>query len=303
MDYDGLTLSGGLDTSIVAFHASREKENPESISVGFEGSPMKDLKYAKIVAGGLGLENYVYIFSFDEAKRAMKKVVKVTESFDPMEIRNSVAVYISLEKARDLGMKKVLTGDGSDELFAGYSFLYELAENELGDELRRISRIMTFSSQPIAESLGIEAKLPFLQDEFREFAMKMEPSLKVGKRNGKKMGKWILRKAYEDVLPDEIVWRKKTPIEMGTGTTVFPEKFESLIEDEHFSSKKETIRKEDAVRIRSKEQLYYYEIYKSLFGPPEPEDPERRTCPYCGTNVPEDSTFCRTCGNGIETED
>lgn len=302
LSYDGMTLSGGLDTSIVAYVASKESKNLESVSVGFEESPMEDLIYAKLVADELGLENHVHIFDFNEAKRAMKKAIRITESFDPMEIRNSAAIYISMERARELGMEEVLTGDGSDELFAGYSFLYEREISELDSEIRKISKTMTFSSRPIADSLGIKAKLPFLQDEFREFAMEMDPGLKVGKKNGKKIGKWMLRRTYEDRLPNEIIWRKKTPIESGTGTTVFPDKFESLIGDVEFSAKKETIKEEDGVRIRSKEQLYYYDIYRSTFGPPEPEDSERRTCPYCGTNVRTDATFCRTCGNSIGEE-
>lgn len=300
LSYDGTTLSGGLDTSIINYVASKQGDEVECVSVGFEESAMEDLEYAKIVANDLNLKQHVHIFNFSEVEDAAKEVVQIMESFDPMEVRNSVSIYIAMKKAKELGMNRILTGDGGDELFAGYSFLYNLSIQRLKAKLEKVWKIMRFSSQPIAKSLGIEAKPPYLQEAFKRFAMNIEPELKVGVRNGKKMGKWILRKAYEDRLPDDIIWRRKTPIEMGTGTTTLPEKFESLINEEYFESKKAEVKDEEDVIIQSKEQLFYYEIYKSLFGPPKPENPERRICPYCKTNVPEGASFCRTCGSGLE---
>lgn len=199
-------------------------------------------------------------------------------------------------------MEKTLTGDGSDVLFAGYSFLYDLPLEELPKELRKISKVMEFSSESIAEDLGVEVKLPYLQERFREFAMDIEPSMKVGKKDGEKIGKWILRKAYEGRLLDEIIWRKKTPIEERSGTRILPKKFDVFIKDEDFELEREKTEKEEDVEIRSKEQLFYYRIYRSLFGPPSPEDPEGRMCPYSGVNIPDDMRFCRTCGSGIESE-
>ncbi|KXB02852.1 hypothetical protein AKJ43_00335 [candidate division MSBL1 archaeon SCGC-AAA261D19] len=300
LSYDGTTLSGGLDTSIINYIASKQENEVECISVGFEESTMEDMEYARIVADELNLKQHAYIFDFSEVRNAAKEVIQIMGSFDPMEVRNSVSIYIAMKEAKELGMDRILTGDGSDELFAGYSFLYNLPTQRLEAELKKVWKIMRFSSQPIAKSLGMGAKLPYLQEEFKRFAMNIKPELKVGVRDGKKMGKWILRKAYEDRLPDNIIWRRKTPIEMGTGTTTLPEKLESLIDEEYFESKKAEVKNEEDVIIQSKEQLFYYEIYKSLFGTPKPEDPEKRTCPYCKTNIPEGASFCRTCGSGLE---
>ncbi|KXB06554.1 hypothetical protein AKJ52_02115 [candidate division MSBL1 archaeon SCGC-AAA382C18] len=298
--YNGTALSGGLDTSIVNYISSNQEKNFESVSVGFKESSLEDLDYARKVADELEIENHIRTFNFEEAKEAAEKVVGILETFDPMEIRNSTALYFMLEKAKELGIEKILTGDGSDELFAGYSFLYELSMEKLPESLEKIWKNMSFSSQPIAESIGIEAKLPFLSKDFKKFAQNIEPEFKVGRRKGEKIGKWILRKAYEGRLSDEIIWRRKAPIEVGSGTTIFPKKFESEIEDDHFREKKKKIEKEDNVKIRSEEQLFYYELYRSKFGVPETEDAEARTCPYCGTNLSEKTSFCRTCGNGVK---
>lgn len=299
LSYEGTTLSGGLDTSIINYVASRRGEDLRCISVGFEESRMEDVKYARTVADELGLKNHVRTFDFDEVKKAARGVVRVTRSFDPMEIRNGIPIYIAIEEAKDLGMKSILTGDGSDELFAGYSFLYNLPIEKLQEELEKTWTVMRFSSQPVAESLGMRAGLPYLQEEFKEFAMNIKPELKVGKRDGERFGKWILRKAYEGKLPDAIIWRKKAPIEVGAGTTILQEKFKFDVNEGRFKSKRREVEDEDGVFVRSEEQLFYYEIYRSIFGPPEPNDPEGRTCPYCGANVSEDSSFCRTCGSSV----
>ncbi len=300
MSYDGTLLSGGLDTAIINYIASGQKNALQAVTVGFEGSPMQDLKYARIVAKELGLKHHVRTFDLEEVKRAAREVVKITRSFDPMEVRNSVSIYVALKEAGNLGMKTVLTGDGGDELFAGYSFLYNLPLEKLQQELEGIWKIMIFSSVPIAESLGMKAELPYLEQGVKEFSMGIPAELKVGWRNGVKFGKWILRRAYKGCLPDDIIWRVKAPIEVGSGTTVLPEKFGAIIEDEFFESERRRVREEDGVYLRSKEQFYYYDIYNSIFGPPKTDNPDRRTCPYCKINIPQDARFCRTCGASIK---
>ncbi len=299
LSYDGALLSGGVDSSIINYIASKECSKIKCITVGFEESSMKDLKYARLISDKLDIENHVRTFDFAEAKRVAKRVVEIRKSFDPMEIRNSIPIFIAISEAKKLGLKEILTGDGSDELFAGYSFLYELPLDKMSERLNEIWQNMEFSSQNIAESLGLETKLPFLSEEIENFAKSLSPELMVGKRKNQKLGKWILRKTYEKELPDRIIWRSKTPIEAGCGTAVFPNKFESEIDDSFFKSRKKEIKKEDTVAIRNKEQLFYYETYRSRFGAPVAEDPSAKTCPYCQKNVPLRVRFCKTCGNGI----
>jgi len=142
----------------------------------------------------------------------------------------------------------------------------------------------------------MEAKLPYLDPEFKSFAMALDPRYKVGNERGQVYGKWILRKAFEGLMPDRIVWRVKTPIEYGSGTTVLPSLFNSKISDAEFNERRRRCLAEDKVTIRDKEQLFYYEVYRAEVGVPNPTDLKGKICPQCNSNVPNRATYCRTCG-------
>jgi len=292
---EGLLLSGGLDTSIIALIASKFT-SLKAFTVALESAPAPDVEYASLVARRLGIEHFIHYFNEDELYDALHATIRVVRSFDPMEIRNSAAIYIALRVARGEGLNAIMTGDGSDELFAGYSFLFDLEGDELKSELERLWRVMRFSSIPLAEALGIEAKLPYLDPHVRDFASKLNPSYMIREERGQKWGKWILRKAFEGLLPDEIIWRVKTPIEHGSGTTILPALFEQKISDEEFQEKRGKYLEADRVVIRSKEQLFYYEIYRSTVGTSHPVK-RGKTCPYCNSDVEEGATYCRICGS------
>ncbi len=291
----GILFSGGLDTSVLAVVASKFV-SLKAFTVALKGAPAPDVKYAILVAKRLKLKHLVHDLGEDELYDGIKKVVKTMKSFDPMEIRNSVVVYVGLKVAKENGVNTVMTGDGCDELFAGYSFLFNLEKEQLNLELRKMWKVMSFSSVPLAKAIGIEAKLPFLDPDFKAFAMKLDSRYKVWSEEGRTVGKWILRKAFENFLPQEVVWRVKTPIEHGSGTTVLPSMFSQKISDVEFKEKKTKYLDEDKVTIRDKEQLFYYEIYRSALGVPSPSNLEGKLCPQCNSNVAEKSTFCRTCG-------
>ena len=292
---EGILLSGGLDTSILAAIASKSA-SLKAFTVALEGAPAPDVQYATLMARRLALEHVVCYFQNDELYDAVRVVVKTMRSFDPMEIRNSIAVYIGLKVAKEHGMGTVMTGDGCDELFAGYSFLFNLGKEQLDLELRKLWDVMQFSSIKLAKALRIEAKLPYLDPDFKSFAMKIDSSYKVRDEKGMRWGKWIVRKAFEDILPEEIVWRVKTPIECGSGTSTLPNLFNEKISDEEFKDKKCKCFDEDRVVIRDKEQLFYYEVYKSAMGVPRPTDQKGKLCPKCNSNMVEGATYCRTCG-------
>ena len=291
---DGILLSG-FDTSILAYLASK-RINQKAFTVAFQNVLAPDVEYATLVANHLRLEHFIHYFDESELFEAIRVVVETMDSFNPMEIRNSITVYIGLKEAKEIGVNTIMTGDGCDELFAGYSFLYGLGKEELYAELQKLWRVMEFSSVHLSKVLGIEVKLPYLDSEFKRFAMELDPGLKVRSEGGKTWGKWILRKAFENSLPREIVWRAKVPIESGSGTATLPNFFNSIISDTEFDDKKNKYSDEDNVTIRDKEQLFYYEIYRSAIGVPHPTDPKGKLCPYCNSNVPATSAYCRRCG-------
>ena len=292
---EGILLSGGLDTSILAYLASK-RVRLKAFTAALQNAPAPDIAYAALMANRFGLKHFVHRFNEEELYDTIRVVVNAVASFDPMEVRNSVPVYVGLRDAKNNGINIIMTGDGCDELFAGYGFLLGLEKNRLNIELRKLWDVMRFSSVGLAEFLKMEVKLPYLDPEFKKFAIGLSPGLKVRSESGQTWGKWILRKALENMLPKEIVWRPKTPIELGSGTATLPSFFNSIIPDIEFNEKKSKYFNEDKVTIRDKEQLFYYEIYRSEMGVPQPTDPKGKICPGCNSNMPPTSTYCRRCG-------
>jgi len=292
---EGILFSGGLDTSILAYLASK-RVKLKAFTAALRNAPAPDIAYATLMANYLGVKHFVHRFGEDELYDAIRVVVKTMDSFDPMEIRNSVTIYIGLKYAKEIGVTTVITGDGCDELFAGYSFLHRFEKESLSLELQKLWHLMSFSSMHLAGALKMEVKLPYLDPEFKKFAMELQPELKVRDEKGQMWGKWILRKAFENVLPREIVWRTKTPIEFGSGTTTLSNFFNSIIPDIEFNEKRSKYLDDDKVIIRNKEQLFYYEIYRSTIGVPHQTDSEGKVCSYCNSSMPAISTYCRKCG-------
>ncbi len=290
---EALLLSGGLDTSIIASLAARHGPLG-AYTVALEGAPSPDVEYANLMARHLGLKLKLHVFGIEELMENLPEVVKTLRVFDPMEIRNSAAVYIGMKEAKKDRVSTFLTGDACDELFAGYSFLFNLGPSELKASLERLWSVMSFSAIPMAESLGMTAKIPFLDPEVKKLASEIDPSFLVVEQEGRKWGKWIVRKAFEDLLPRQITWRVKTPIEYGCGTTTLPQVFDKRISDEEFRERQRDIKELEGVTIRDKEHLVYYEIFRRVFGT-RPET-TGRTCPGCRYEVRADATFCRTCG-------
>ena len=264
-----------------------------------KGAPSPDLEYSKLISSRFQIPHLVHSIDLSELEDLLPEVIGVLKSFDPMEIRNSVAVYIGMKRARLDGCSKIMTGDAADELFAGYSFVFKQTEEKARVTLSHLWEVMHFSSVPLARSLGMAAQLPFLHPDVKELAINgVDFSFLTGKRedSGEIFGKYVLRKAFEDMLPPDIVWRTKTPIEYGSGTTVLPRWYSQAIKDAEFASEKKKHFEQDGVRLRDKEQLKYYEIYRSVLGPPVPKDRNQRACPACTSNVPDSATFCTTCG-------
>ena len=292
---DGLLLSGGLDTAIIAYLAPNSMK-PGCVTVALRDAPAPDIEYARLVADRLKLQHHIHYFGHDELEASIRDTIVVLKSFDPMEIRNSAAIQLALKIAGKLGMKTIMTGDGGDELFAGYSFLFGLTPGQLNIALKKLWVDMRFSAIDLAADLGLKVNVPFLDTQIRNLAMNIDGSLKVKSENGQVWGKWILRKAFENIVPRELLWRVKAPAEVGIGTTTLPAYYNSIITDTEFAIKQQQYLREDSVNIRSKEQLFYYEIYRGSVGLPYSGDNSGKSCPDCHSTVEERATYCRTCG-------
>lgn len=284
---DSLMLSGGLDTSIIACLVSRYFK-PKTLTVGFTGGNPLDIRYAKLVAKHFNLQNEVKFFSLEEADEAAARVVEIIRSFDPMEIRNDITIYIGMKHLKEAGVKSVITGDGGDELFAGYPFLFKLKPQEVDRWIRDVAERWFFAAKPIGESLGLKVLQPFTDDRIINLALKTPAEFKIAERNGITHGKYVLRKAFEDFLPAEVVWRAKHPIEMGSGSTELSKMFKVTPEEFAELSK--------IIHLNSQEQAYYFKIYLKTVGAiPKPKEGEK-ACPKCGGGVPINRNYCKICG-------
>jgi len=294
---DGIQLSAGLDTSILATVAARRGRRLTAVCVSVADGPGLDEPYASIVATRLGLDLHVIRPKLSDLVEKMPALIRILGTFDPMELRNSIASYVALEKARDIGIRTVLTGDGADELFAGYSYMFNMPSTDLPKYIQHLNEVMYFSSRVMAPCLSIAVELPYIREEIRSLALTLTTEDLVGERDGKRFGKKILREAFADVLPNEITWRVKTPIEFGSGSTALPRFAAETIGDEHFNEECKSASENDNVTIRDKEHLLYYRMYRQIFPPPGEQPEGTKTCAQCYGPVPRlDMSFCRICG-------
>ena len=287
-----IALSGGLDSSILAYLLKDQK--PQAITIITKDFLGTDLTYAQIIAKHTELPLSLIQVSIEEILDAINETIKILGNFNDIEIRNSIVPYLYLNLLKKQGVKSVITGDGADEVFAGYNFLLKKSDEELVEELKRIKKIMHFSSKEIAKSLDMIVETPFLNDELIEFSDTIPISRKINSKEGKKFGKWILRETFEKDLPGNIIWREKSPMQDGSGTTNLTNLFNTIITNDIFSQKKTKILEEDGVYIRTKESLHYYECFRKSNSIKKSNSDVK--CPDCNYEININSKFCRMCG-------
>jgi asparagine synthase (glutamine-hydrolysing) len=290
-----IALSGGLDSSIIAYFLKDKGCN--AVALTARDFIATDLTYCQLVAKKFNLPLEIIMPQTEELLSSVDETIKILKNFNDIEIRNSIVMYLTLKSVKNSGKSDIILGDGADELFAGYRFFLKKNYTDLQKDLERILDIMHFPSKKIGDALGITVETPFLNDNVINLAKTIPAKLKVNEYNGKKYGKWILRKAFEDKLPKNVVWREKSPMQDGAGTTAITHLFDTVISDKIFESKTKEIKELDNVRIRTKESLHYYEVYRKYFEPPEKLHDSKNKCPNCQYEVKQSSKFCRMCGS------
>jgi asparagine synthase (glutamine-hydrolysing) len=217
----GVLLSGGLDSSIVSAiakkfapkrietHDQSEAWWPQlhSFAVGLEGSP--DLAAARKVADHIGTIHHEINFSVQEGLDAIRDVIYHIETYDVTTIRASTPMYLLARVIKSMGVKMVLSGEGADEIFGGYLYFHKApGPQEFHEEtVRKLGKLHLYDCLRANKSLaawGVEGRVPFLDKEFMDIAMRLNPKDKMIAKD--KMEKWILRKAFEDYLPPSIAW-------------------------------------------------------------------------------------------------
>ncbi|MBU8908370.1 asparagine synthase B [Desertibacillus haloalkaliphilus] len=261
----GVLLSGGLDSSLIAAIAQkyRNQERPlHSFCVGIEGSP--DIEAARDVAKSIGTIHHEHIYTKEELIDALPEVIYYLESYDPSLVRSAIPCYF-VSKLAAKHVKVVLSGEGADELFSGYAYLQEITdETKLNEELIRIINslhninLQRLDRMSMAHSL--EGRVPFLDLELIDYALKIPSSLKLS--NEEEMEKALLRRAFEGVLPEHILWRKKAEFSEGSGAVDILESYanEAVTDEELVCAQNN-----ESITIRSKQEWLYYKIFKNYY--------------------------------------
>ena len=228
----GVLLSGGLDSSITSAiakkYADKRVESGDteaawwpqlhSFAVGLEGSP--DVAAARKVAEHIGSVHHEIIFTIQEGLDALRDVIYHLETYDVTTVRASTPMYLMARVIKSMGIKMVLSGEGSDELFGGYLYFHKAPDaKEFHDEtVRKLDKLYLYDCNRANKSLaswGIEGRVPFLDKEFMDVAMSINPSDKMVTQD--RIEKWVLRKAFEDLLPASVAWRQKEQFSDGVG--------------------------------------------------------------------------------------
>lgn len=276
----GVLLSGGLDSSVTSAiakkYAQKRIESDDttdawwpqlhSFSVGLEGSP--DLAAARKVADHIGTIHHEIKFTIQEGLDAIKDVIYQLETYDITTIRASTPMYLMARVIKSMGIKMVLSGEGADELFGGYLYFHKAPNaKEFHEEtVRKLSKLHMYDCLRANKSLaawGIEGRVPFLDKEFIDVAMRINPQDKM--ITPERMEKWVIRKAFEDYIPESVAWRQKEQFSDGVGYSwidTLKQMVNEIVTDEqmtnaHFRFPIQT--------PQNKEEFYYRSIFEEHF--------------------------------------
>ncbi len=295
----GVLLSGGLDSSVVSAiakkYANKRIESGDtqeawwpqlhSFAVGLIGSP--DLIAAKKVAEHIGTIHHEVHFTKQEGLDAIKDVIYHLETYDVTTVRASTPMYLLARVIKSMGIKMVLSGEGADELFGGYLYFHKAPNAKAFHEetVRKLSKLHLYDCLRANKALaawGVEGRVPFLDKEFMDTAMRLNPEDKMAK--GDKMEKWVLRKAFESYLPASVAWRQKEQFSDGVGYS-WIDSLKELVKTKVTDDEQQNAKFRFPINPPMSKEEYYY---RSIFSEHFPSD----SAASCVPSVP--SVACST---------
>ena len=303
----GVLLSGGLDSSVISAitesYAERRIETDSqsrawwprlhSFAVGLKGAP--DLAKARLVADYIGTVHHEINYTIQEGLDALRDVIYFIETYDITTVRASVPMYLLARVIKSMGIKMVLSGEGADEIFGGYLYFHKApsAEEFHKETVRKLSKLHQYDCLRANKSLsawGVEGRVPFLDKEFLDVAMRTNPKAKMCSLNGSdpkaSMEKRIVREAFEDMLPEEVAWRQKEQFSDGVGYSwidTLKKITSEAVTDEQMAHAAERFPINTPL---CKEEYYYRSIFEEHF----PSESAARSVPHeasvaCSTAV------------------
>ena len=276
----GVLLSGGLDSSVISaiaekYSAMRIEDNSQtkaywprlhSFAVGLKGAP--DLAKAKLVADHIGTVHHEINYTIQEGLDAIRDVIYFIETYDVTTVRASTPMYLLARVIKSMGIKMVLSGEGADEIFGGYLYFHKAPDAKAFHEetVRKLSKLYLYDCLRANKSLsawGVEGRVPFLDKEFLDVAMRTNPEAKMCP--GKTMEKKIVREAFASMLPQEVAWRQKEQFSDGVGYSwidTLKEITSAAVSDEQMAHAAERF---PINPPKNKEEYYYRSIFAEHF--------------------------------------
>ncbi len=286
----GVLLSGGLDSSVISaiamkFAPHRIEEDSKSVAwwprlhsfaVGLKGAP--DLAKARMVADYIGTVHHEINYTIQEGLDAIRDVIYFIETYDVTTVRASTPMYLLARVIKSMGIKMVLSGEGADEIFGGYLYFHKAPDEKAFHEetVRKLSKLYMYDCLRANKSLaawGVEGRVPFLDKEFLDVAMRTNPKTKMCP--GSTMEKKIVREAFADMLPAEVAWRQKEQFSDGVGYS-WIDTLKKITSDQVSDEQMENAAKRFPINPpRNKEEYYYRSIFAEHF----PSDSAARSVP------------------------
>lgn len=267
----GSLLSGGIDSSVITYLASeayREKFGKdmrlETFALGVGES--SDIPNARVMATFINTDHHELIVDPKGILKVLPEVIYYLESFDPSLVRSAVSNFLISRYAREHDIQILLSGEGGDEIFCGYTYLKDFSADELFARQMECIGLLHNSAALRLDRMNqchsIRVVAPLISGELLNYAMAIPPEYKQKPEGDEKIEKWILRKAFETILPESVVWRLKQEFSQGSGSaSVLPHYFEDLISDEDLARAQAKY-----PMVRTKEELYYFRIFTEHFG-------------------------------------